>query len=145
MISSFNVRVYGLLIQNKKVLITDEHRSGILMTKFPGGGLEFGEGIKDCLIREFQEELGVKINVRGHFYTNDFLQLSAFNEKDQLLSLYYFVETAEMDKIPPPILKEKLSLNEQGFRWVNLSALEMQDFTFPIDKIVANKLKIEMV
>lgn len=145
MISSFNVRVYGLLIQNKKVLITDEHRSGILMTKFPGGGLEFGEGIKDCLIREFQEELGVKINVRGHFYINDFLQLSAFNEKDQLLSLYYFVETAEMDKIPPPILKEKLSLNEQGFRWVNLSALEMQDFTFPIDKIVANKLKIEMV
>ena len=53
----FNVRVYGLLLNEKEeILVTDEFRLGVLMMKFPGGGLEFGEGTIDCLRRECMED-----------------------------------------------------------------------------------------
>ncbi|GAJ02545.1 unnamed protein product, partial [marine sediment metagenome] len=52
-IQHFVVRVYGLIINDKKeVLLTDEYQLGMKMTKFPGGGLEFGEGPVDCIKRE---------------------------------------------------------------------------------------------
>ena len=57
----FNLRVYGILINDKKqVLVSDEFIRGNYYTKFPGGGLEFGEGTRDCLKREFMEEMNLK-------------------------------------------------------------------------------------
>jgi len=35
-ISQFNIRVYGLLLDDNRILVTDEYRLGIFMTKFPG-------------------------------------------------------------------------------------------------------------
>ena len=40
---------------------------GIEFTKFPGGGLEFGEGLRECLVREFLEETQQKVEVKEHF------------------------------------------------------------------------------
>ena len=41
----FNVRVYGLLINDQnQILISDEQEYGMQFSKFPGGGLEYGEG-----------------------------------------------------------------------------------------------------
>ena len=68
----FNIRVYGILINEKKqVLVSDEFIRGNYYTKFPGGGLEFGEGTRDCLRREFMEELELKVNIVEHIYTTD--------------------------------------------------------------------------
>ena len=58
----FNVRVYGILInESDELLVSDELIKGIQFTKFPGGGLEWGEGIQSCLEREFMEELNQPI------------------------------------------------------------------------------------
>lgn len=139
--SKFNVRVYGILIQDQQVLITDEIIRGNRMTKFPGGGLEFGEGIAECLEREFDEELDIEIKVGNLFYINDFFQESTFNPSDQLISVYYLVHQTDSKKIPigkkpfdfqPPI--------NQCFRWVKLSALRSGDFTYNIDKKVGEML-----
>ena len=55
----FTIRVYGILVnQEKQVLVSDEKIRGEYYTKFPGGGMEFGEGTRDCLKREFMEENG---------------------------------------------------------------------------------------
>lgn len=71
----FNVRVYGILINEKKqVLVSDEYIRGQYYTKFCGGGLEFGEGTRDCLKREFLEEMNLNIEVTRHLYTTDFFQ-----------------------------------------------------------------------
>ena len=52
---SFNIRVYGILLNDRnEVLVSDECRNGYSFTKFPGGGLEFGEGLVDGLKREFE-------------------------------------------------------------------------------------------
>ncbi|EPB65599.1 putative protein RfaE, domain II, partial [Ancylostoma ceylanicum] len=86
----FNIRVYGILInEHNEVLISDEHRWGMSFTKFPGGGLEWGEGLKDCLIREFREELSINIEIGELFYCTDFFVESAFKKTDQLISIYY--------------------------------------------------------
>ena len=73
---SFIIRVYGIVInQNEEVLISDEFQMNMKMTKFPGGGLEYGEGIIDALKREFREECnGQEIKNIKHFYTTDFYQ-----------------------------------------------------------------------
>ncbi len=132
----FNVRVYGLLIENGKILLTHECLKSLSITKFPGGGLEFGEGPKECVIREFKEELNIDIKINQHFYTTDFFQESAFNKNHQILSLYYLVDRKSISS---------LSVNSndmvKDFSWVKLENLSPESLTFPIDQIVARKLQ----
>ena len=109
------------------------------MTKFPGGGLEYGEGIIDCLKRECREELNLEIEVEDHFYTTEFFQKSAFDEK-QLISIYYKISIPGIEKI---LSSKKFDFIEQegsqAFRMVELVSLK-EELTFPVDKIVAEKL-----
>ncbi len=95
----FNVRVYGIVIEDNQVLICDELINGYKMTKFPGGGLEFGEGTIDCVIREFNEEMNIEVEVIEHIYTTDFFQQSAFNSKEQMLSIYYKIKLLEVPQL----------------------------------------------
>ena len=76
---TFTIRVYGLLFHEGRVLVSDELIRGRRITKFPGGGLEFGEGLKDCLVREIREEMGLEALDPQHFYTTDFFQQSSFH------------------------------------------------------------------
>ena len=60
----FTIRVYGILInEHKQVLVSDELIRGMYITKFPGGGLELGEGTRDCLKREFMEEMNLNVEI----------------------------------------------------------------------------------
>jgi 8-oxo-dGTP diphosphatase len=139
----FNVRVYGLLINdNDEVLISDEQEYGMRFTKFPGGGLESGEGLADGLKREFVEECNAEIEIISHFYTTDFFVKSAFNNS-QVISVYYLVKN-----ISPLNLTIKTKVFDfdgqgdvlQAFRWVKIADLNTEDFPFPTDKHVAKLL-----
>src|SRR6187402_3438479 len=100
-----SVRVYGILInEDKQVLVSDEYIRGAYYTKFPGGGLEFGEGTRDCLKREFMEEMNLEVAIGDHIYTTDFFQLSAFNPGDQIISIYYYATALQRISCP---LREK--------------------------------------
>lgn len=139
--SYFNVRVYGLLINaENQLLISDEQSGGRTFSKFPGGGLEYGEGLVDALKREFMEECNAEIEVLSHFYTTDFYEKSSFNDS-QILSIYYLVKEAK-----PLEMKFKTEVfdfdadTEQSFRWIALSDLKEDDVTFKTDKTVVNML-----
>jgi ADP-ribose pyrophosphatase YjhB (NUDIX family) len=137
-VKNFNIRVYGILkCSNDDILRTDEQRGGVRMTKFVGGGLELGEGISDCLKREFREEMSIDIEVLDLFYINDFFQISAFNPKDQLISVYYHVTTENWGQVEKCINRP---INVQSFKWVSLENLSAKDVTFPIDKVVVERL-----
>ena len=142
--SSFNVRVYGLLIHDDKLLVSDEHIKGMDITKLPGGGLEFGEGTIDCLIREFKEELNLDIEVVSHFYTTDFFVASAFSKQHQVISIYYRVKAKrgldfKVSEIPFDFSEKKDGA--QSMRWISLNELSELDFTLVIDKQIAQMLK----
>ena len=140
----FNVRVYGLLInEQQEVLLTDEQVQGYRFTKFPGGGVEFGEGLSEALKREFIEECNTEVEVTGHFYTTDFFVKSAFNDS-QIISIYYMVKpVGDLNFVVKTNLFEfdAEGDNLQSFRWKKLDELKPEDVTFPIDRYVIELLK----
>lgn len=148
----FNIRVYGILINDEKqVLVSDEFIRGSYYTKFPGGGLEFGEGTRDCLKREFMEEMNLEVEIGDHIYTTDFFQMSAFNPEHQIVSIYYFAKAVEPIKAP---LRDTLfDFDEQQmkvyketgetetFRFIDWNEFSEDSVSLPIDKIVAGMIK----
>lgn len=142
MVSQFNIRVYGICIRKGAVLLSDEFFNGIQMTKFPGGGLDYGEGTIDCLKREFEEEHIGEITAVEHFYTTDFFQPALFFEATQLLSIYYRVEMDGDNDFPlsDEVLATSTTDN-QKLRWTSIAHLQPEALTFPIDRVVAQLLK----
>lgn len=148
----FNVRVYGILLgDNKKVLVSDEFIRGGYYTKFPGGGLEFGEGTRDCLKREFKEEMDLEVKIGDHLYTTDFFQMSAFHPEHQIISIYYFAEALEpirarLSDIPFDFDEQQLKVyaekkETETFRFIDWDVFSEESVTLPIDKVVAGILK----
>jgi 8-oxo-dGTP diphosphatase len=140
----FNVRVYGLLINSKQeILLSDEQEFGEQFTKFPGGGLEFGEGLIAGLKREFIEECDLEIEVIKHFYTTDFFVESIFGG-GQLIAVYYLVKPMhEIGFKLSDIAFDFQNQTEpkQSFRFVALTDLVSNTITFPVDQYVINLLK----
>ncbi len=138
----FNIRVYAIILNDKdEVLLSDERRNGFSFTKFPGGGLEWGEGITDCLVREMKEELDLDVTLGELFYVNDFFQLSRFHTDNQLIGFYYYVDEIDHEAIPATEHTYPLTEETEKFRWVKRSELIIEELTFPVDRIVAEKLK----
>ncbi len=148
----FNARVYGILRgKNKEVLVSDELIRGDYITKFPGGGLEFGEGTRDCLKREFKEEMNLEVKITDHLYTTDFFQMSAFNPEQQIISVYYLV--AALEEIQVPLRAKPFDFDEkqmeiyrktgetETFRFIEWKDFREESVTLPIDRVVALILK----
>jgi 8-oxo-dGTP diphosphatase len=141
--NQFNIRIYGLLIDGESILVTDEFRLGIYMTKFPGGGLQFGEGPIDCLKREFLEELNTPVEIISHFYTTDFYQPTTHLPSNmQLLNIYYRVKAWKPYRFQTTEKKNDIPSVDgaQCFRWVKINELQSKEFTFPIDQFIVGEI-----
>ncbi|QDU34410.1 CTP pyrophosphohydrolase [Poriferisphaera corsica] len=80
----------GVLVDGEgddvRVLIAKRPESGVLAGywEFPGGKLEKDETLEDCVVREFAEELGVRVSVTGclkavrHEYDYGVVELNPF-------------------------------------------------------------------
>lgn len=141
----FTIRVYGLIIKGENVLLSDEFQLGQPMTKFPGGGLEYGEGTIDCLRREFREELQQEIENTRHFYTTDFFQQAKFFKNTQLISIYYQADWVDQGALSYPVenAPDYSRLKQNGdmhFRWCPITEIVRQ-LTFPVDKKVGEMLR----
>ena len=145
------IRVYGILInEQQQILVSDEYIRGMYVTKFCGGGLEEGEGTRDCLRREFMEEMNLRVQVEEHFYTTDFYQPSAFRNGEQIMSIYYKVKalepiTAPLRSLPFQFDEREMNMyNETGetetFRFINLADFNEDCMTLPIDKIIVQMI-----
>ena len=131
----FNVRVYGLLVEQNQILIIREPFAGTIIDKFPGGGLEYGEGLIDCLKREFLEELNLDIEVLEHFYTQDYFLQSRFDANEQILMIYYKVRAKNIDQL------KVLDQDIQKLIWIDLDQLSADDLSLETDQLVVKMLK----
>lgn len=142
------------------MLLLDEHKTSILLsdeivggeyyTKFPGGGLEYGEGILDCLHREAIEELGQDVEVLEQFYTSEIFQVSLFKPEDQIVCVYYKCCLLADDlgrRLPRFRIAGKkydfleIREREESFRWQSIEALKEEDLSLPLDQQVVARLK----
>lgn len=57
----YRVTVKGLYVKDDKILLLKESKNRSGKWELPGGGLEFGEDIKNTLKREIEEEAGMKV------------------------------------------------------------------------------------
>ncbi len=134
MIDKINVRVYATIVKDNKVLVLHEEYVGEQLMKFPGGGLEFGESVLECVQRELDEELNIKVKNIEHLYTQEDFLVSKFRNSEQLLTIYYLAEMIDENEllIMDPCIDK--------IEWVSLET-EENPFPLPIDKIVFDVLK----
>jgi 8-oxo-dGTP diphosphatase len=136
----FIVRVYGIYHDpDKGILVSDELVNGMYVTKFPGGGLEFGEGTIECLKREMLEETGHDFEIVEHFYTTDFFVPSAFDKLSQVISIYYrmkpigeFIQTISSEKFNFKVHEH----GAQSFRFIPVTEKLSSEFSLIIDEKV---------
>ena len=136
-INNFNIRVYALIIENDSILLSKELINGKTAIKFPGGGVEPGEGLIDALQREAKEEIGQQLTNIHHFYTTDFFQQSSFKPQDQLISIYYKASLSSTESL---VQKTNPLPDQPVFFWKKIKELNITDLKFPIDRHVLNLL-----
>ncbi|MBW4664365.1 MAG: 8-oxo-dGTP diphosphatase MutT [Chroococcus sp. CMT-3BRIN-NPC107] len=107
------------IIWNKQgqILIDRRRQDGILggLWEFPGGKIEQGETVEDCIKREIWEELGIAIKVGQHLITIS----HTYSHLHVTLIVHHCQYT---DGIPQPIECDEIC-------WVTLE--EIDKFSFP--------------
>ncbi len=112
--------IAAAIIENDdKVLIAQRAKNDSLLGKweFPGGKVEYGETLHECLKRELLEELGIQAEVGEYFCT------STFYHKDSLFDMVVF---------RVPSFEGELTLHEHSaIAWVTPSELSNYDMPEP--------------
>lgn len=113
------VRVCGVCIEAGKILLLN-HRGVRENSDFwcpPGGGLQFGETIENCLKREFLEETNTEISVGNFLTINEFV-----NPPLHAIELFY--EVTIISGIPKkgtdPEMQEQII---SDLRWFNIEEI----------------------
>ena len=117
---SMNTSIACITYKEKKILIAHRNPGGAMGNRweFPGGKVDPGETDEDSIIREMQEEFGVKAFVGNKIAETDFVH----NEKKCQLNAY-LVEL-EHDGIEKPFVLTEHS----EYKWVFLDEINFLNF-----------------
>jgi len=136
----FNVRVYFLLwdADRKRLLFSREKIGDTMYLKFPGGGLERGEGTRDCAIREGMEELGVDIIPLELLGITENFVPSLFKNGEQILAVYYLAACNDYTAITAassPVNDD----HYEGMIWCQPEVFDQLQLELASDKIMLTK------
>ena len=121
----------GIIRRGERILITKRRPEAMLggLWEFPGGKLEPGETLEQCLLREIDEELGITIRIERPFIRVDHAY-SHFR-----ITLHTFLCRHSRGR--------PRALDCAAFRWVHPDHLE--EFAFPkADRVVLQALKRDL-
>lgn len=139
-----NVRSYMILVRDgasgPEVLLSYERlpRWGGVM-KFPGGGLEWGEGTAACLRREALEELGQPVAIKRLCHVSEQAYVSSFDPNQQVMAIHYEVELLgearfEADGELSDVFGRDVPMMHQVLGWRAVEGLDSADFSFASDR-----------
>jgi ADP-ribose pyrophosphatase YjhB (NUDIX family) len=136
---TFNIRVYGILENAAgELMISQERYRGWEIIKFPGGGLEWGEGVVDGLRREMREELGLEVAAPRLVHVTEGFVPSAFSPTQQVIAIHYGMRLPG-EVQPSALLHVRPEPQGTGAQILQRFWIKPQDwaadrFTFPIDQ-----------
>jgi 8-oxo-dGTP diphosphatase len=90
-VSKFRIAMYGIIIEDGKVLMTETKVPSGSVMNFPGGGLELGEPPAEALEREFREETAITVRIGEVLYCSRRFQQNPDFPTEQLIHIYYRV------------------------------------------------------
>ena len=133
----FRPSVYGIIRNQDKICICKNKSNGKIW--FPGGGIDIGESITKALLREIDEEAGLK-NIKIGRLLGSFENFFYYQPKDEAMHAFlFFYECLTDDKI--------LNTNEQinddeatDFQWIAINQLRKEDF-IDLNEEIFNLLK----
>ena len=68
------IRITGILIEDNKILLLDQNVNENRSWSLPGGTLEDGESLEECMIREMKEETGLDVSIGKMLYICDLIK-----------------------------------------------------------------------
>ncbi len=75
----------GIVVRDGRILLSHELNTGVYMT--PGGGIEEGETLGECCVRELMEETGYQVKPIRHFLT-----INEYSFETKYVSNYFICE-----------------------------------------------------
>lgn len=141
----FNVRVYMVVTRTsertgeQEVLVSYERLPMGGVMKFPGGGLEWGEGAKACIRREALEELGQAVQVGELLHVSEGAHVSSFDPSHQVVAVHYEANLEgpvafDDDGVLEDVFGKRIALMTQRLGWRNVHELAARDFSFASDR-----------
>ena len=130
---TFSCRIYGVLRENGKVLLTRSKFHDSTFINFPGGGVEIGEAPMAALLREFVEETGLVVRPARTLYASEGAHLST-QAPIQIVSAYWLVERVSGDLNAGGNGDDVLEL-----MWADPARLPVEEM-FPADREFAARL-----
>jgi len=129
--------VAAAVIQKKDLILIAQRKKNSFLEpnkwEFPGGKVEPGERLEDCLIREVKEELGIEIVVNGLFMVHTHV----YHKKGRAYPIQLHVYLAEWK------CGQVRTIDCQDFRWVFPHELERFDFVEG-DKSILQKVVMRL-
>ena len=89
------IRAAAILIENGRILLVKQEVSATRHWSLPGGKLDWGESLEQCLIREMKEETGLDIRVKELAYVTDRIK-----GNDHLVHMTFLVERINNKTLP---------------------------------------------
>ncbi|MDF5731037.1 MAG: 8-oxo-dGTP diphosphatase MutT [Rhizonema sp. PD38] len=113
-------KIIGVAIiwnEKGKILIDRRPPKGVMggLWEFPGGKIEIGETVEECIKREIKEELGIEIEVGSHLITIDHI----YTHLHVTLVVHH---CRHLSGIPQPLECDEIRI---------VSLDEIEQFTFP--------------
>jgi 8-oxo-dGTP diphosphatase len=113
----------AVLLADKRILLVNHRKHGRSYWVLPGGHVNFGEPLRDALVREMKEELSLDVTVGPLLLVHEFLA-----EDIHVVNHTFRVETssAEFRVKPNKVLKDA--------RWIPLDELDAVELLPPITR-----------
>lgn len=125
----FRYSIKAIIIKDNKLLVESCDYGRGRFCKLPGGGHQWGETMKDALIREVKEELGLDVTPKRLLLARDYIAKNHNSKLDEphfhQSELIFECEVADFSKLGSGT---ELDGDAQEIKWIELDALQSSDF-----------------